>query len=151
MQEQKELKSNVIKSLLKGTIAIAILTPFLQINPSTYLDYGIFLVITYGMIGAYMFFKRSTVYILDDTGIRIQRFLRKEIIVPYTNVSELSIAQGILAKRFKCGSIYLDLKKGSGTHRSLGGTGAVVLKDIPLPIEVYREISNYLGPFAPTV
>jgi hypothetical protein len=150
-EESKKLRSNVSKSLLKGTIAVAILSVFLQINPSTYLNYVIFLVLCYAMIGAYMIFKGTTQYILGDTGIAIRRPLRKEILIAYSNVGELSYAQGMLAKRFGCGSVYLALKKGKGTHTSSTGQSAFVIKDIPGPLDVYNEISRYTSPFAPTV
>ncbi|MDG6985246.1 MAG: PH domain-containing protein [Nitrososphaerota archaeon] len=150
-QEEKRLRSNVSKSLIKGTIAIGLLTPFLQINPSTYLKFVIFLGLAYGVIGVYMLFKDSTVYALGESGITIRRPLRKEEFIAYTNIQELSIAQGTLAKRFKCGSIYVALKKGKGTHTSSLGQGVFVLKDVPNPAEVYAEISESTSPFAATV
>ncbi|MDG6981164.1 MAG: PH domain-containing protein [Nitrososphaerota archaeon] len=150
-KEEKRLRSNVRKSLIKGTLAIALLTPFLQINPSTYVKFVIFLVLAYGLIGAYMIFKGSTVYVLGESGIAIRRPLRKEEFVAYTNIQELSIAQGMLAKRFRCGSIYVALKKGKGTHTSSLGQGAFVLKDVANPMEVYAEISESTSPFAATV
>lgn len=150
-QEAKRLRSNVRKSLIKGTILVAILTPFLQINPSTYVDFVTFLGLCYGLIGAYMVFKESTVYTLGEKGITIRRPMRREDFVPYDNIQELSIAQGTLARRFKCGSVYVALKKGKGTHTSSLGQGVFVLKDVPNPMEVYAEISEMTSPFAATV
>jgi uncharacterized membrane protein YdbT with pleckstrin-like domain len=151
--EEKRLRSNVVKSLLKGTILVAVLTPFLQINPSTYVKYAIFLAICYALIGIYMLFKGTTVYALGERGIAIRRPMRKEDFVPYENIEELSISQGILARRFGCGSVYVALKrgKGKGTHTSSTGQGVFVLKDVRDPSDVYAEISRMTSPFAATV
>ncbi|HKT22664.1 MAG TPA: hypothetical protein VJR06_08665 [Nitrososphaerales archaeon] len=150
-EDAKVLRSNVVKSLLKGTAAVAAITPFLQINPSTYVNYLIFLALCYALLGGYMFFKWTTRYIMDEEGIVIKRLLRNDISLSFTNVGQLSYAQGMLAKRLNCGSIFIELKKGKGNYRSLSGIGVFLLKDIPRPIEVYREISNLIEPFAATV
>ena len=150
-EEPKKLRSNVAKSLLKGTIAVAVLSAFLEINPSTYLNYIIFLGLCYAMIGAYMIFKGSTFYFIGETGITIRRLRRKQEIIPYNNIQELSYAQGTLAKRFGCGSVYIALKKGKGTHTSNMGQGVFVLKDVPGPLDVYNKISSMTSPFAATV
>ncbi|MDG6990674.1 MAG: PH domain-containing protein [Nitrososphaerota archaeon] len=149
-RDEKRLRSNVSKSLIKGTLLVAVLVPFLQINPRTYADFAIFLGLSYASIGAYMLFKESTVYALGDTGIVIRRPMRKENFIPYDSIQELSIAQGMLAKRFGCGSVYVALKKGKGkgTHTSSMGQGVFVLKDVPAPGDVYREISDMTSPFA---
>lgn len=151
LKEEVRLRSNVAKSLVKGTIAVAVLTPFLQINPSTYVNFVVFLGLCYALIGAYMIFKESTVYSLGEDGIIIRRPMREEIVIPYNNIQELTIAQGMLAKRFGCGSIFVTLKKGKGTHKSTMGQGVFVLKDLPKPLDVYSKISEMTSPFAVTV
>ena len=48
-QPEATLKPNVTKSFLKGTLGIAVLSIFLNINPSTYVDYAIFLGLSYSI------------------------------------------------------------------------------------------------------
>lgn len=148
---EKVLRSNVSKSLLKGTIAVALLSPFLEIGPSTYVNYLIFLASFYGLLAAYMLFKRSTVYALGEDGITVRRLFHSEYAIRYDNVQELSYAQGMLAKRFGCGSVYLVMKSGKGPLKSLSGEPVHILKDVQHPVDVYNEISNLTSPFAATV
>jgi uncharacterized membrane protein YdbT with pleckstrin-like domain len=150
LQSELALRSNVTKSLIKGTIAIGVLSVFLEINPSTYGKYLIFVAIYYSLLAAYMFFKESTVYTIDESGIRIRRPFRKEIGVTFENVGNMSYAQGMLARRFRCGTVYVELKKGKGTHTATTGQGLYVLKDVPNPIDVYQELLDRVGLFVPT-
>lgn len=149
MQSDFTLRCNVRKSLLKGTVAVAVFSPFLAIQ-SHPLSYLIFLGLAYLFIGMYMLFKESTLYKVDESGITIERPFRSNLRVPFENVRELSIAQGMLAKRFGCGTLYIELKKGKGSHTSSRGRGVYALKDIPHPQDISREIADRVGPFAPT-
>jgi PH (Pleckstrin Homology) domain-containing protein len=149
LQSEITLRSNVTKSLLKGTVAIAAFSVFLEIQ-SHFLSYLIFLAISYSSVGLYMIFKESTIYEMDESGITIKRPFRADLRVPFENVRELSVSQGILAKRFECGTLYIELKKGKGSHTSSTGRGVYVLKDIPHPQDVSREIADKVGPFAPS-
>jgi uncharacterized membrane protein YdbT with pleckstrin-like domain len=151
LQSGRALKPNVTKTFAKGTIGLAVFSLFLEVNPSNFANYLIFLGIAYATLFAYMLFKRSAVYGVDNNGVSVKRPFGKDIDVPYENVQGLSYAQGVLAKRFGCGTVYIELKKGKGTHRALGGGEVLALRDVPRPVEVYNEISNMVGPFAPVV
>lgn len=142
------LKSNVTKTLAKGTIGLAVFSLFLEVNPSNFVNFLVFLGISYVLLLMYMIFKRSAVYKIDDAGISVGRPFRREIRVTYENVQGLSYAQGMLAKRFGCGTVYIELKRGRGTHRELGGGEVLALRDVPRPVEVYNEISDMTGPLA---
>ena len=128
-------------------MAIAVFSLFLEIQ-SHPLSYLLFLAATYFFIGLYMLSKESTIYKMDESGITIKSPLRAVVQVPYENVRELSIAQGILARRFGCGTLYVELKKGKGSHTSSTGRGVYALKDIPHPQDISREIADRIGPFA---
>jgi Bacterial PH domain len=148
LQSEITLRSNSTKSLLKGTIAVAALSLFLEIQTHP-LSYILYLAITYFFIGLYMFYKESTVYRLDESGVTIKRLFRGDLQVAYENIGELGVSQGILAKRFGCGTLYLELKKGKGSHTSSTGRGVYALRDIPHPQDISREIADRIGPFAP--
>jgi len=136
----------VTKSFLKGTMAIAVLSIFLNVNPSTYGNYVIFLGITYAIIAGYMVLKGSTLYTIGEEGIEVRRRWRSSASVSYSNIGGLGYSQGMLAKRFHCGTIYLELKTGKGSLKSLSGVGVFPLRDVRNPVELMHEISNRLGP-----
>ena len=145
LQPEKTLKPNVKKTFVKGTIGLAVFSLFLEVSPSNFVDYLVFLGISYAILLLYMLSKRSSVYRIDSTGILVKRPFRRDIDVPYENVHGLSYAQGMLAKRFGCGTVYIELKSGKGTHRAWGGGAVLALRDVPRPVEVYNEISNMVG------
>jgi hypothetical protein len=147
LEPEKVLKPNVSKSLLKATLAMAVLTPFLTLNWSTLPSYILFLGVYYLMVGLYMLNKEATVYRFESSGIHVSRPWREETVIQYDNILGIGVGQGMLARRFHCGTLYVELKKGKGTHRSVAGVGVVPLKDIPDPERVYKEISDATGVF----
>jgi hypothetical protein len=149
LQSGTVLKPNVAKTLLKGTMGLAVFSIFLEVNTSNLVNYLIFLGISYALLLVYMILKRSATYRIDDAGISLERPFQREMRVTYENVQGLSYAQGMLAKRFGCGSVYIELKRGKGTHRAWGGGEVLALRDVPRPVEVYNEISDRIGPLAP--
>jgi len=151
LHSEKALKPNVWKTLLKGTIGLAVFSLFLEVNPSNFGNYLIFLGISYALLLGYMIYKRSSVYTIDSDGIHVKGLFSKVIEVPYENVQGLTYAQGVLAKRFGCGTVYIELKKGRGTHRAMGGGPVLALRDVTKPVDVLNEISDLVGPFAPSV
>lgn len=148
LESAKALKSNVTKSIVKGTIGLAVFSLFLEVSPSNFVNYLIFLGISYAILLVYVLFKRSAVYRVDESGISVERPFRAKISVTYENVQGLSYAQGMLAKRFGCGTVYIELKKGRGTHRTMEGGAVLGLRDVPRPGDLYKEISDMIGPFA---
>jgi len=147
LQSEKALRPNVSKTLLKGTIGLAVFSLFLDVGPANFANYLIFLALSYAILLAYMFLKRSSVYRIDGNGISVRRPFSRDFHVSYDNVQGLSYAQGVLAKRFGCGSVYIELKRGRGTHIRLGGGAVIALRDVPRPVEIYNEISSMTGPF----
>ena len=151
METALVLKSNTTKSLVKGTIGLAIFSLFLEVSPSNFVNYLVFLGISYAILLVYTLFKGSAVYRVDDSGISVERPFRPRIHVTYESVQGLSYAQGMLAKRFGCGTVYIELKRGKGTHRTMEGGAVLGLRDVPRPGELYERISNLVGPFASSV
>jgi hypothetical protein len=148
LQPAKVLRSNTTKSLVKGTIALALFTPFLSLSWAHLPDYLLFVGVYYLSVGLYMLHKESTVHWIGDDGIHVKRLWQREIVVPYDNIRDLGHSQGMLARRFDCGTIYVELRQGKGTHRSMTGVSVVQLRDLPDPFGLMEEIAEKLGPFA---
>jgi uncharacterized membrane protein YdbT with pleckstrin-like domain len=141
------LRPAVLKTFVKGLIAIAVFSIFLQINASTIVNYFIFLALTIGLVAALCAIKRRSVFVLNDDGISVKRFTKAPNVVRYTNILEMSVSQGMLARRFKCGTVFFILKEGRGSVKVMGGGTAERLEDIPDPQNVYEWISSHLGAF----
>ena len=137
----------VLKTFLKGAIAVAVLSVFLEINPKTYVNYLIFLAITLGMAAALSMVKRQTRFRIDDEGIHVKRMFQKPSLVKYDNIYDVSLSQGMLARRFNCGTVFLILKAGRGSVRLMGGGTAEKLEDVRNPDGVLDLVSAKLGPF----
>jgi uncharacterized membrane protein YdbT with pleckstrin-like domain len=141
------LRPNVTKTLIKGVIAVALISPLLNIA-SNYFHYFLFLCLAFGALGLYVLVKHSSRFAIGDEDIQIKRIMGKSNAVSYQNIIDISISQGILARRFNCGSLYLILKQGPGGLDLMGGGKAERLEDIPDPNRVYELISSRLSPFS---
>ncbi len=137
----------VLKTFLKGALAVAALSPFLEINPKTYGNYLIFLAITLGSAAALCIIKRQTTFKIDDDGIHVKRLFQKPNLVRYSNIVDISVSQGTLAKRFNCGTVFIVLKQGRGSVRVLYGGSAEKLEDVRNPNEVMELVTSKLSPF----
>jgi len=136
----------IVKSILKGSIALVVFSLFLQTDPETLIDYISFVVLFYLLLGAYVYQKRSSTYVLGQAGIESKSLFRAPRDVKYADIDSLSLSQGILAKRFHCGTIYLNLKHGAGKIKILGGGSAEAIRDVPNPEKVIAEIEEKIGP-----
>jgi membrane protein YdbS with pleckstrin-like domain len=135
----------VLKSIFKGTIALAVFSLFLEINAQTLLDYLSFVALFYVLLGAYAYQKRSTTYILGQDAIEMRSLLRAPRHVSYSDIESLSISQGILAKRFNCGTVYLNLAHKGGKIKILGGGSAEAIRDVRNPKVLLVEIEIKTG------
>lgn len=128
------VKPKVSKTIIKGTIIIAIFSIFLNINSHTVFDYLIFLAIEYFSIFLYILWKRSYTYeIMEDKIVIKSPFGQK--IIKYSEISDEFISSGFLAKRFNCGSIYLILNKNT----------ACIIKDVENPEKIEDEIRMHMS------
>jgi hypothetical protein len=95
-----------------------------------------------------MYFKHRSTFFIGEEDIMIKRPLGKKITVHYEDIFDMSVAQGMLAKRLDCGSVYMILKKGYGGVTLMGGGVAEKLDDVPKPQTVYDLISTKMSPFS---
>jgi Bacterial PH domain len=138
----------IAKSILKGSIALAVFSLFLQIDTRTLIDYISFVALFYVLLGAYVYQKRASTYVLGQMGIEMKSLFRAPRDVKYADIDSLSLSQGLLAKRFRCGTVYLNLKHGAGKIKVLGGGSAEAIRDVPNPENLVAEIEEKIGPSA---
>ncbi|MBP1357388.1 MAG: PH domain-containing protein [Sulfolobus sp.] len=119
------------KTVVKGTIVLLIFSSVLEISPQKIINYLIFVGVWYLTLLAYILWKRSYIYCIDSDNIHIKGILTERYI-RYSDISEAFVSQGFLAKRFKCGSVYLI------TPRRVE-----IIKDIQDPEKVYQEIEKF--------
>jgi membrane protein YdbS with pleckstrin-like domain len=144
------LRPVVLKTFLKGALAVAVLSLFLQINPSTYVNYLIFLVLTLGAAALLCVVKRQTRFEIGDDGVHVKRMFHRPSVVSYDNISDVTLSQGMLARKFNCGTVFLILKGGRGSVRLMGGGTAEKLEDVKNPDGVMEAVSSKMGPFGQT-
>ena len=124
----KCIRPIIKKTIIKGTIILVVFSFFLEITPSKIINYMVFVALWYVMLGLYMLWKRLREYCIEDNSITIRGFTGIKT-VDFGQVVDCFVSQGILARRFNCGSIYLILRNGR----------VIIMRDIPQP-NVYYEI-----------
>jgi membrane protein YdbS with pleckstrin-like domain len=145
------LRPTVGKTLVKGLIAIGVFSLFLEVNLSNLVNYLIFVMISLSLVLFYMGAKWSTRYVVGASDLTIIPLLRAEKTIPYSEIEGISISQGILAKRFHCGSLYVHLgQRKKGSYISLAGGMAETLRDVKNPNEIYEKITSAMNPFFTT-
>ncbi len=86
---------------------------------------------------------------IGEDDIIVRRALGKTKTINYRDIIDVTVAEGILAKKFNCGSIFLILKQQApGNVSMMGGGSAERLEDVPSPGQVYDLIVSRLGPFS---
>lgn len=145
------LRPTIAKTFLKGVIGIAVFSVFLQLNWANLVHYLIFLGISLGLLLAFVLLKRSSTFQLGDESLVVKRLFRAANSISYQDVLDISVAQGMLARRFHCGTVFLLLKSGRGGARAMGGGVAELLEDVPHPDRVYELIASRLSPYSPFV
>lgn len=141
------LRPAVTKTFIKGIIALAVFSLFLNIA-SNIANYFIFLGLSLGLLGLFMLVKRGSKFLIGQNNIMIKRALGKSKTISYQDILDMSVSQGILAKKFDCGSVYMILKKGRGGVNLMGGGTAERLEDVAKPNYIYDIISSKLGPYS---
>jgi hypothetical protein len=147
MSEPIVLRSVVSKSFLKATFLVAVFSVFLELGPGKIVQYLIFLVLYYAFVCFYAFSKWSTLQIIGEGGIVVKPLLRAERVTRYSDILDLSYAQGRLAKKFNCGTVFILLKVPGGKAKLFGGGSAELLRDVRDPEKVIEEISSRLSPY----
>lgn len=141
------LRPTVTKTFLKGVIAIAAFSVFLQLSWANLVHYLIFLGICLAFLLVLVLMKRGSKFEIGEETITVRRFLRATESFRYQDILDMSISQGILARRFHCGTVFLLLKSGRGGVKVFGGGSAEALEDVPDPQHVFDLIASRLSPF----
>jgi len=142
-----KLRPRVTKTFLKGLIAIGVFSIFLEITPANFVHYLIFLALSVGVLLMFVGIKYATKIEISEDGLTVKRLFRAVDSVSYQDILDLSVSQGMLARRFDCGTIFIILKSGSGSVRLMGGGVGEQLEDVPRPSHVYDLLSSKLSPF----
>jgi len=154
------LRPVVSKTFLKGIIGLAAFSVLMQLSLANLVNYLIFLALSLGVLGGYMWYKRSSSYEVGDDFLVVKRPMRflepifgrrarqPEMTLSYDDIVDIAVSQGFLARRFGCGSVYLILKHGGGSLRLMGGGTAERLQDVKNPNFVYKYMLDRLGPFS---
>jgi len=91
-----------------------------------------FLLISFSLLLSYSSLKYLNYYEIGETYIVVHNLLSTERI-EYSEIEDEFLSQGLLARKFNCGSIYTVLK---------GGKGVEILKDIPEPEKIEEVIKQ---------
>jgi hypothetical protein len=62
----------------------------------------------------------------------------------YADVADVTVSQGFLARRFGCGTVFLNLKHLRGHVKTIGGS-AEALRDVPDPYRISSDIQGRIG------
>jgi uncharacterized membrane protein YczE len=143
-----KLRPVVAKRFLKGLIGIGVFSVFLEITPANLVHYLIFLAIAVGLLLIMVGIKYATKIEISEDGLTVKRLFRAVESVRYQDILDISVSQGLLARRFGCGTVIMVLKSGSGSVRLMGGGVAEQLEDVPEPNYIYDLLSSKLSPFA---
>jgi len=114
------------------------------VNASNIVNYLIFVLVSFILVALYSLYKRASHYKLEDEALVIARPLRALKKVRYVDIADLSVSQGILARRFHCGTVFVIMKNGRGSYAVAGGGFAEALRDVKEPTKVYDEIASRL-------
>ncbi|WP_338604241.1 PH domain-containing protein [Sulfolobus tengchongensis] len=115
--------------LVEGTITLIIFSLFLEIT--NIVNYLIFVGIWYISLLAVIFWFKSYTYCVIGNEILIKSISGRKT-VKMENFKEVFLSQGPIAKRLRCGSIYIILKNGKTT----------VLFDIKNPEKFLEKIQS---------
>ena len=147
-EERLILRPTIVKTYLKGVIAIAVFSIFLQLSWANAVHYLIFLGIYLSFLSAFVLLRNHTSFELGDESIDIKRVFRSPNSVRYQDIVDISVSQGVLARRFNCGTVFLILKGGKGSVQLLGGGVGEQLEEVRDPQRVSELITSKLSPFS---
>ena len=142
------LRPTIVKTFLKGIIALAAFSVFLQLSWANAVHYLIFVSLYVGFLLAFVLLRNRSRFELGDESIEIKRVFRSATSVRYQDIIDISVAQGVLARRFKCGTVFIILKGGSGSVKLLGGGVGEQLEEVPDPQTVCDLITSKLSPYS---
>jgi len=142
------LRPTIVKTFLKGVIAIAAFSVVLQLSWANAVHYLIFLGIYFSFLLGFVLLRNRSSFELADETIEIKRLFRSASSVRYRDIIDISVSQGMLARRFNCGTVFLILKGGGGSIKLLGGGAGEALEEVPDPQRVCEIITAKISPFS---
>lgn len=122
-----------IKTTIKATILIAIFSIFLEVTPKNFLNYLIFLTVSYALVIIYIMWKRNFKYTITDSDIEVRNFLVYHKILS-RNITEIFATSGYLQRRFGLESIYI-ISKGKN----------LLIKDKPFNNDIHKDLKKLVG------
>ncbi|GGM67735.1 hypothetical protein GCM10007108_02210 [Thermogymnomonas acidicola] len=100
------------KTLIKGTILVAIFSIFLDISRRTFISYLEFLGVTYLLLAIYIWWKTTVRVIINSDQVEVKSFLSTKRF-RISDIQDLFYNQGILQRKFDLISIYVITKRGN--------------------------------------
>ena len=122
-----------IKTTIKATILIAIFSIFLEVTPRNFLNYLIFLSVSYALVIIYIMWKRNFKFIITDSEIEVRNFMVYHKILS-GNITEVFATSGYLQRKFGLESIYI-ISKGKN----------LLIKDKPLNNDFHKDLKKLVG------
>ncbi|MDA4122332.1 MAG: PH domain-containing protein [Thaumarchaeota archaeon] len=150
-EETLILRPTSIKTFLKGVIGVAVFSIFLQLSPANLVHYLIFLSACLGLLGGFVLLRRVSAFELGEDSIIVKRIFRAPYSISYSDIIDISVAQGAMARRFNSGTVFLILKGGRGGVRLMGGGSGEQLEEVHDPRHVRDIIAAKLSPFSSSI
>lgn len=122
-----------IKTLIKGTILLAVISLFLEINYADFLNYLIFIAVSYLMLLVYVFYKSRLGWRVSEEALQIISPFRITA-TRYTDIIRVFSHSGYLQRRFSLETIYIITRRGNLAIRDIE-TGSNVLDEIKSRME----------------
>lgn len=119
-----------IKTLLKGTILIMIISLFLEINYADILNYLVFLLISYLILIGYIYYKTKQSFEIGEDGVSISVPFRKGK-VRYSEIIRVFSHSGYLQRKFALETVFIITRRGN-----------YVIKDLEIPNHVVSDIEE---------
>ncbi len=100
------MNKSVEKTLLKGTILLALFSILLEISLNTLLDYGIFVGLWYAMLTSYIAIKQTYKYEIGEDSILTSSFFGLRSL-RYTEINLVFVRSGFLQKKFGLSTVFI--------------------------------------------
>ncbi|MCI2414145.1 MAG: PH domain-containing protein [Candidatus Aramenus sp.] len=121
-----------VRLLVEGTIALVVFSLFLEIK--ALLNYVIFVLVWYALLGLIILWQTSRLYCFDGGELEIRSFISTKR-VRLENLREAFISQGPIAKRLGVGSVYIIIETGK----------VIAIMDVKDPEKVLEKVNSGTG------
>ncbi|EWG06697.1 MAG: hypothetical protein ASUL_08214 [Candidatus Aramenus sulfurataquae] len=121
-----------VRLLVEGTIGLVVFSLFLEIK--ALLNYAIFVLIWYALLGLIIWWQTSHLYCFEGGELEIRSFTSRKR-VRLANLREAFVSQGPIAKRLGVGSVYIVMENGK----------VIVIMDVKDPEKVLERVNSGTG------